>query len=214
MPRRSRPNTTDTVSTGAAHEQPKLHGILNGIDMDAFNPQTDTKIFKQYGPKTPRGQARQQDRAAEALRSGGRRGTRRSSASSPASSTRRALTSWKPFCRTSFRRCTPCRARHRRLEDEQMFIEAKRRWPDKVSASIMFSGDLANRIYAGADMFLMPSSSEPCGLAQMIACCATAIFRSSARPAASGTPSMPLSTTQARATASASQATMRTTCCT
>ncbi len=31
----------------------RLHGILNGIDMDAFNPQTDTKIFKQYGPKTP-----------------------------------------------------------------------------------------------------------------------------------------------------------------
>ena len=52
---------------------------------------------------------------------------------------------------------------------EQMFIEAKRRWPDKVSASIMFSGDLANRIYAGADMFLMPSKFEPCGLAQMIA---------------------------------------------
>ena len=52
---------------------------------------------------------------------------------------------------------------------EQMFIEAKRRWPEKVSASIMFSGDLANRIYAGADMFLMPSKFEPCGLAQMIA---------------------------------------------
>ena len=33
----------------------------------------------------------------------------------------------------------------------------------------MFSGDLANRIYAGADMFLMPSKFEPCGLAQMIA---------------------------------------------
>ena len=31
----------------------KLHGILNGIDMDAFNPQTDPKIFKNYGPKTP-----------------------------------------------------------------------------------------------------------------------------------------------------------------
>ena len=52
---------------------------------------------------------------------------------------------------------------------EQMFIEAKRRYPGKISASIMFSTDLANKIYAGADMFLMPSKSEPCGLAQMIA---------------------------------------------
>ena len=96
---------------------------------------------------------------------------------------------------------------------EQMFIEAKRRWPDKVSASIMFSGDLANRIYAGADMFLMPSKFEPCGLAQMIALRYgnIPIVR---EPAASRTPSMPSSTTQARATASASQATMRTICCT
>ena len=52
---------------------------------------------------------------------------------------------------------------------EQMFLEAKRRYPNNISASIMFSGDLANRIYAGADMFLMPSKFEPCGLAQMIA---------------------------------------------
>ena len=58
---------------------------------------------------------------------------------------------------------------HGILNGINMFIEAKRRWPDKVSASIMFSGDLANRIYAGADMFLMPSKFEPCGLAQMIA---------------------------------------------
>ena len=32
----------------------------------------------------------------------------------------------------------------------------------------MFSGELAQRIYAGSDIFLMPSKSEPCGLAQMI----------------------------------------------
>ena len=31
----------------------KLHGILNGINMDAFNPETDSKIFKNYGPNNP-----------------------------------------------------------------------------------------------------------------------------------------------------------------
>ena len=38
----------------------------------------------------------------------------------------------------------------------------------KISANIKFDGPLANMIYAGADYFLMPSKSEPCGLAQMI----------------------------------------------
>lgn len=41
--------------------------------------------------------------------------------------------------------------------------------PDKVSAQIRFSRDLASRIYAGCDLFLMPSRSEPCGLSQLIA---------------------------------------------
>ena len=45
----------------------------------------------------------------------------------------------------------------------------KHRYPDKVSVTIGFIPDLARRIYAGADMFLMPSQSEPCGLAQMFA---------------------------------------------
>ncbi len=40
---------------------------------------------------------------------------------------------------------------------------------DKMSANIKFDPVLANRVYAGADMFLMPSKSEPCGLSQLIA---------------------------------------------
>lgn len=35
---------------------------------------------------------------------------------------------------------------------------------------IAFNPDLSRKIYAGADLFLMPSKSEPCGLSQMIAC--------------------------------------------
>ncbi|MDD3242093.1 MAG: glycogen synthase GlgA [Eubacteriales bacterium] len=51
---------------------------------------------------------------------------------------------------------------------EDLFRNMAYRYPDKVSASIAFSNDLAHKIYAGADMFLMPSKSEPCGLAQLI----------------------------------------------
>jgi len=42
--------------------------------------------------------------------------------------------------------------------------------PEKVAVSIAFNPEIAGKIYAGADLLLMPSRSEPCGLAQMIAC--------------------------------------------
>ena len=38
-----------------------------------------------------------------------------------------------------------------------------------MSVRIGFVPDLARKIYAGSDMFLMPSQSEPCGLSQMVA---------------------------------------------
>jgi len=41
--------------------------------------------------------------------------------------------------------------------------------PQKVSANIRFNATLAQRIYAGSDMFLMPSVYEPCGLGQLFA---------------------------------------------
>ena len=46
---------------------------------------------------------------------------------------------------------------------------AASRYPDRVCAMIEFNKALSKKIYAGADMFLMPSKSEPCGLSQMIA---------------------------------------------
>lgn len=41
--------------------------------------------------------------------------------------------------------------------------------PSKMSANIMFSNDLAHKVYAASDLFLMPSMFEPCGLSQLIA---------------------------------------------
>jgi len=52
---------------------------------------------------------------------------------------------------------------------EAFFRELEQRFPTRVCARIQFDPMLAKRIYAGADIFLMPSRSEPCGLAQMIA---------------------------------------------
>ncbi|MDF2524131.1 MAG: glgA2, partial [Clostridiales bacterium] len=48
------------------------------------------------------------------------------------------------------------------------FKDLKIKYPDKVSVYIGYNGDLAKRVYAGSDIFLMPSRFEPCGLAQII----------------------------------------------
>jgi len=53
---------------------------------------------------------------------------------------------------------------------EGFFSGLAKKYPDKLSANIVFNGDLSRKIYSGSDIFLMPSKSEPCGLSQMIAC--------------------------------------------
>jgi starch synthase len=51
---------------------------------------------------------------------------------------------------------------------EKFFEEMKYRYPEKVAYINGFIPPLSKRIYAGSDIFLMPSKTEPCGLAQMI----------------------------------------------
>ena len=53
---------------------------------------------------------------------------------------------------------------------ENFFSELAARHPGRVGVHIGFDPKLAQQIYAGADVFIMPSKSEPCGLAQMVAC--------------------------------------------
>ena len=50
---------------------------------------------------------------------------------------------------------------------ESFFKELAAEFPDQVAAKITFDLGLASRIYAGGDIYLMPSKSEPCGLSQM-----------------------------------------------
>ena len=52
---------------------------------------------------------------------------------------------------------------------EEMFRHYAGRFPDKMSANIVFDNTLAHQAYAAADLVLMPSKQEPCGLTQLIA---------------------------------------------
>jgi starch synthase len=52
---------------------------------------------------------------------------------------------------------------------EEMARALAAQYPDRVRSEIAFDSDLAHQLYAGADIFMMPSRYEPCGLSQMIA---------------------------------------------
>ena len=51
---------------------------------------------------------------------------------------------------------------------EDFFRWKAGQYPGRLSAQILYAEDLSRRVYAAADLFLMPSRSEPCGLSQMI----------------------------------------------
>lgn len=51
---------------------------------------------------------------------------------------------------------------------ENLFKKVMEKYPEKMGLNLGFNANLAQRIYAGCDMFLMPSKFEPCGLGQLI----------------------------------------------
>ncbi|MGL4874926.1 MAG: glycogen synthase GlgA [Clostridium sp.] len=55
------------------------------------------------------------------------------------------------------------------LKYENFFRDLELSYPDKVRTKILFDSEFSHKIYAGIDIFLMPSKFEPCGLGQLIA---------------------------------------------
>ncbi|TMD95501.1 MAG: glycosyltransferase, partial [Chloroflexi bacterium] len=146
----------------------KLHGILNGIDYDIFDPQRDPSIPYHYSADSP--QAKAQCRAALRTELGLEESNR------PLCAIVSRFYEVKGF--DLIEQALPellelglqvvvIGTGDRRYED--MF----RRWagerPRQVAVAIGFDAALAQRIYAGADMLWMPSRFEPGGLAQLIA---------------------------------------------
>ncbi|MCR5484667.1 MAG: glycogen synthase GlgA [Clostridiales bacterium] len=148
----------------------KLTGILNGIDIVNYNPETDKALWKNYSASKPLG--KETDKAELQKLMGLEQNARK-----PVIGIVSRLVSHKglDLIKAVFDELiTTTDAEVVILgsgdcEYEQFFSDAAARYPGRVGVRLGFVPDLAHKIYAGSDMFLMPSRSEPCGLSQMVA---------------------------------------------
>ncbi len=146
-----------------------LVGIVNGIDYDEYNPETDEFIEKNYNLQNFRKEKVKNKKALQKELS--------------------LEQDTKKFMIGIVSRLTDqkgldlvdCVIEEICDEDTQLVIlgtgEAKYenlfrhyawKYPDRVSANIYYSNDKSHRIYAACDAFLMPSLFEPCGLSQLM----------------------------------------------
>ena len=149
----------------------KTRGILNGIDAEGYNPAIDTAIAHNFTSDDFSGKL--QDKL-ELQRLAGLR----EDAGIPVIAIISRLVSHKGLdliTQTMENIVRNCEVQlvvlgkgDRKYED--YFIWLQNQYGGKVSAMITYNKDLSRKVYAGADMFLMPSKAEPCGLSQMIAC--------------------------------------------
>ena len=156
----------DTVISGASW---KLTGITNGIDTNTFNPDTDPALPAHYNAETFRdGKAKCKAALQEEVglpvkadvplmvmvtRLAGHKGL-----DLLCYIARRLM--WEEDCQLLVLGTGE-------PQFEQFFRDLEAEFPDRVAAKITFDLKLAARIYAGGDIYLMPSKSEPCGLSQM-----------------------------------------------
>lgn len=149
-------------------ESGKLSGIVNGIDYDINNPETDPALVSPYSVDDLSGKEANKEDLQRLM---GLRPIKEV----PVIAVVSRLTYQKGF--------------HLVLDElenllqfdvqfvllgtgdpvfENRFQSIAERYPEKCSVSISFDVQLAQKMYAGADIFLMPSAFEPCGLSQMI----------------------------------------------
>lgn len=149
----------------------KICGILNGIDVDSYNPETDPKLYANYTAETvTAGKAENKRRLQEEMGLAQR-------ADVPLIGMVTRLTEQKGLDLLRYiadRLMSEHDVQFVLLgtgdaEYESFFREMQQRYPGRFCAYIGFVPALSRKIYGGADLFLMPSKSEPCGLAQMIA---------------------------------------------
>ena len=157
------------LQTELQKESAKLYGILNGIDYDLYDPETDTLIAANYSAKAPAKKVENKLALQREMALPERRDV-------PMICLISRLVAHKGldlFCAIAERLLA---------NDVQLVIlglgdaqyenflhDLEFRHHDKVRSLILYNRDLSKKLYAACDIFLMPSRSEPCGLSQMIA---------------------------------------------
>ena len=147
----------------------KLSGVLNGIDVKRYDPATDPHIAVNYSAADMAG--KQADKAELQKLMG-----LRQEPYVPIVGIVSRLVSHKGLDLV-------CEVLHDMMElplqmvilgkgdrkYEEFFQWAAQQYPGRMAVRLDYNEELSMAIYAGADLFLMPSKSEPCGLSQMIA---------------------------------------------
>lgn len=150
----------------------ELYGILNGLDTDFFNPATDKFIKQGYSPKTP------EKKMANKLYLQQKLGLPQNKNTALVGLVSRFV--WQKglelitekFVRAIHEFPLPCQfvflgTGEKRYETA--LVKLAKKYPNKFNVQIKFDEKLAHEIYAGSDIFLVPSLFEPCGLTPMIA---------------------------------------------
>ena len=147
----------------------KIYGILNGIDYDYYNPETDKYLFKNYSVKDLSGKAVCKAELQKLLGLPVR-------ADVPIIAVISRLVSHKglDLIRSTIETLLSQDVQvvilgKGEIAYENFFTHTAYCYRGKCAAIIAYNQDLSRKIYSGADIFLMPSKMEPCGLSQMIA---------------------------------------------
>ena len=151
--------------------EPDMFGIVNGLDVNEFNPKTDKLIPCNYDINNYK-EGKKANKAALLKRMG----FSQEYSQAPVFAVVSRLTSQKGIDRIlrNIERIKKYNAKLIVLGQGEYDIEQGLEWacktyPENVKIFLGYSNELSHLIYAGADFFLMPSKFEPCGLGQLIA---------------------------------------------
>ncbi|MDZ7671772.1 MAG: helix-hairpin-helix domain-containing protein [Halanaerobiales bacterium] len=145
-----------------------LYGIANGIDYDEFDPKNDDSIYKNYDKNNI------EDKYENKLQLQKDMGLKQDKDIPVVSIISRLVEQkgndlFPPIIDSLMNenlQFIVLGTGDYQYEDFFRYVENK--YPDKMRAKMTYDANLAQKIYAGSDMFLMPSRFEPCGLGQLI----------------------------------------------